>query len=79
MHRSVLVAEHRQALVNAPADRTVVDYPVLLVETTEAVPSVGTVDGDVLVAEAEAHEAHNDVVPFDGAWIVGYADSVAGC
>ena len=50
LHRGVLVAVDGETLVDAPTHRTVVDDDVLLVETAETVPTVGSVLGHVVVA-----------------------------
>ena len=78
LHGGILVAENGETLIDGPRDRAVVDDPVLLVEAAETVPAVGTVLQYVLVAETEAHIAHNDVVAIDVAGVVGHADTVAG-
>ena len=77
LHRRILVSQYREALVDAPADRAMVYQQILLVETTEAVPTVSTIYQHILVAQAETHESHNDIAPFDGAGIARHTDTVA--
>ena len=77
LHGGVLVAIDGEALVDAPTHRAVVDDDVRLVEASESVPSVSTIHLHVLVAQTEAHVAHNHIVGLDLHGIVGHADAVA--
>ena len=77
LYRCVLVAQNRQAFVYRPAHGTVIYHPVLLVETAKAVPTIRTIQFNILVAQTEAHVAHDDIVALDSAGIVGYADAIA--
>ena len=56
---------------------------IVVVERTEAVPAVIGSAGsgsfsDILVAQAEAHVAHDNIVTLDGTGAVGNTDAVAG-
>ena len=75
LHGDVLAAVHRQALVDAPRHGAVVDDDVVMVHRTQ---SVAFVVGHILVAQSEAHVAHDDVVAAHRYGIVGHADAVAG-
>ena len=54
-----------------------VDYPVLLIETAKAIPTVGTIDKHILIAEAESHIPYYDIVGLDSHWIVCYANAIS--
>ena len=79
LHGDVARAIDGEALVDTPADGTVVDNNVLPVHSTQSVALVSIrIRFQRLVAQTEAHVADDDVlVERDG--IVGYADAVAGC
>ena len=77
LHGGVPIAQHRQTLVDAPRHGAMVDDPVLPVEAAKTVPAVGTVLEHILIAQTEAHVAHDDIGARDVTGIVGHADTVA--
>ena len=77
LHSGILIAQHRQTFVDGPAHRAMVDDDVLLVQCTKAIPSVGTIQQHIHIAQSEAHVTHNHVTALDSARIVGHADAIA--
>src|SRR5574344_1889129 len=79
LHSGILVAQYRTAFIDTPTDRAVVDDDISLVETAEAVPTVSTVYGYVVVAQTNTYISYDHIIRFDGKRVVGHADTVTRC
>ena len=73
LHGEVLTAINRQALIDAPTDRAVVDDDIVVIHRSQAVALVFIY---MAIAQAETHITDDDIVAVDGDGIVGHADTV---
>lgn len=52
---------------------------IFLIETTEAIPTIGSINQHIVVSQAETHETHNDIATFDGTGITSHTDTITRC